>query len=160
MTDSETYIVTMQCYILVFQFNLVCRYDFIPSIINSVQIGGVLVGNAASGHIADLFGRKPPFFTSIFLIMTSNLAGFFSNSWEMFAIARFVAGMGCGFFLTVQYCLLSEFSLAKWRVWIVGFPSWPIQSCLFSLLAWLLHDWRYIQLMTAMMTVPCVFAWW
>jgi hypothetical protein len=67
--------------------------------------------------------------------------------------------MGGGFFLTTQYCFLSEFSLARWRVWIVGFPSWPIQSSVLSLLAWLLHDWRYIQLMTALCAIPCLLAW-
>ncbi|XP_060552261.1 organic cation/carnitine transporter 2-like [Ruditapes philippinarum] len=144
---------------IVNEFNLVCDRDYIPSIINSIQISGVLVGNIVAGQIADLFGRKPPFFTSIVILIGFNLFGFFSTSWQMFAIARFFTGVGGGFFLTTQYCLLSEFTLAKWRVWIVGFPSWPIQSCLFSLLAWLIHDWRYIQLMTALMGIPCFLAW-
>ncbi|XP_053385115.1 organic cation/carnitine transporter 2-like [Mercenaria mercenaria] len=144
---------------IVSEFNLVCHNDFIPSIINSIQITGVLVGNVAAGQIADLFGRKPPFFTSIVLLLSFNIVGYFSTSWKMFAVARFFVGAGGGFFLTTQYCLLSEFTLAKWRVWIVGFPSWPIQSCLFSLLAWLIHDWRYIQLMTALMAIPCFLAW-
>lgn len=144
---------------IVSEFKLVCDRDFIPSMINSIQISGTLVGNVASGQLADLIGRRPPFFTSIFIIMSFHLVAFFSTSWQMFAAARFFLGMGGGFFLTTQYCFLSEFSLARWRVWIVGFPSWPIQSCLFAFLAWLLHDWRYIQLMVALCSVPCFLAW-
>ncbi|XP_060552264.1 organic cation transporter protein-like [Ruditapes philippinarum] len=141
------------------EFNLVCDQDFIPSTISSVQIAGTLVGNIAAGQIADLIGRKPPFFASILLIFSFNIVGYFSSSWQVFAVARFFLGIGCGFFLTTQYCFLSEFSLARWRVWIVGFPSWPIQAGVFSLLAWLLHDWRYIQLMTALCAIPCLLAW-
>ncbi|KAL4240699.1 hypothetical protein ACF0H5_001491 [Mactra antiquata] len=144
---------------IVNEFDLVCDQDFIPSTISTIQIGGTLVGNIMAGQIADMFGRKPPFFTALVIVSAFNLLGFFSTSWKIFAVARFFAGLGGGFFMTTQYCLLSEFSLAKWRVWIVGFPSWPIQTCLFALLSWLLHDWRYIQLMTAIIALPCLLTW-
>lgn len=127
--------------------------------INSIQIAGVLFGNVISGQLADLFGRKPLFFSSIMIILITHIAGYFATSWKMFAVCSFFAGAGGGFFLTVQYCLLSEFTLARWRSWVVGFPSWPIQGCLFALLGWLLHDWRSFQLMTAVAAVPCLFTW-
>ncbi|XP_053385130.1 solute carrier family 22 member 4-like isoform X1 [Mercenaria mercenaria] len=144
---------------IVNEFNLVCAQDFIPSTINSVQLAGILCGNLMSGQISDLFGRKPPMFASIVIIMVSNLLGFFSTCWEMFAVAVFFTGVGGGFFLTTHYCLLSEFSPAKWRVWITGFPSWPIEGCFLSLVSWLLHDWRYIQLFTAIFALPCLLSW-
>ncbi|XP_053395964.1 organic cation transporter protein-like [Mercenaria mercenaria] len=144
---------------IVSEFGLVCGRDYIPSLIMTLQVAGLLAGNILAGQLSDLIGRKPPFFTSIILITVFNLVGFFSVSWVMFAVARIFVGIGSGFFLSTQYCLLSEFSLAKWRVWIVGFPSWPIEGCVFALCAWLIQDWRYIQLLTGIMGIPCLFAW-
>ncbi|XP_060552263.1 organic cation transporter-like protein [Ruditapes philippinarum] len=141
------------------EFNLICDQDFIPSTINSIHLAGIMFGNLISGQISDLFGRKRPMFMSIVIMMAANLLGFFSTCWEMFAAAAFFIGVGGGFFLTTHYCLLSEFSPAKWRVWITGFPSWPMQGCLFSLVSWLLHDWRYIQLVTAIMALPFLLSW-
>ncbi|XP_060552265.1 organic cation transporter protein-like [Ruditapes philippinarum] len=140
-------------------FELVCDKDFIPSTINSIQIAGVLAGNVISGQLADLFGRRPPFFASIWLLLLTHVVGYFSTTWQMYAVCMFFAGFGGGFFLTTQYCILSEFTLSKWRAWVVGFPSWPIQGCLYALVAWLLHDWRYFQLVTAIMAVPCLLTW-
>lgn len=125
----------------------------------TLQTVGVLAGNVLAGQTADLVGRKPPFFASIVLIIVSNLVGYLSVNWIMFGVARLFVGMGCGFFLTTQYNLLSEFSLAKWRVWIVGFPSWPIEQCILSLCAWLIQDWRYLHLLISILGVPCLFAW-
>jgi len=126
----------------------------------TIQVSGMLVGNLLSGQMGDLIGRKPPFMVALVLLFASNLAGFFSTSWIMFAVARFFVGVGSSCFMTMKYSLLSEFSLAKWRVWIVGFPSWPIEGCIFSLLAWLVKDWRYLQLMIAIMAVPTLLSWW
>jgi MFS family permease len=142
-----------------FQFNLVCDRDFIPSTISSLQLAGSLAGNVISGHVADQFGRKLPFFMSILLVLLFNFLGFFASAWQMFAVCTFFTGLGYGVFTATQYNILSEFTLAKWRTWIVGFPSWPIQQSIFALCAWLVHDWRYMQLITALMAIPCLFAW-
>ncbi|XP_052816361.1 organic cation/carnitine transporter 2-like [Mya arenaria] len=145
---------------MVTDFELVCDRDFIPSTTQSIQISGALVGNLISGQLGELFGRKRPFFFAIVITMIFNVAGFFANNWILYAVCRFFMGLGEGFFMTIKYALLSEFSLANWRAWIIGFPSWPIQSCLLALCAWLIKDWRYLQLMTAALGIPCLVAWW
>ncbi|XP_045211468.2 organic cation transporter protein-like [Mercenaria mercenaria] len=144
---------------IVEEFNLVCNQDYIPSTVMTLQVAGTLAGNLLAGQISDMFGRKPPFFTSIVILIVSNLIGFLSFNWIMFAVARVLVGLGAGCFLSVQYSLLSEFSLAKWRSWIIGFPSWPIQACVFALLGWLIQDWRHIQLLCCLLGVPCLLAW-
>lgn len=134
--------------------------DFVPSTINSVQLVGQLVGSLLAGQLADLLGRKRPFFASIIMLLMLHVIGFFSVSWIMFAVCTFFTGVAATFYFTIMNSLLSEFTLSRWRVWVIGLPSWPIQQCLFALIAWLLHDWRYLQLMTAVATVPCLFALW
>ena len=126
----------------------------------SIQTAGLLVGNLASGQLADLYGRKRPLFLSFLILTISNIVGFVSLNWYMLAVSRFFVGVGAGFFLAIQYSLMSEFTLSKWRSWAICFPSWPLQGCLFALLAWLIQDWRYLILMCGLMGVPCSLAWW
>ncbi|XP_053378940.1 uncharacterized protein F23F12.3-like [Mercenaria mercenaria] len=144
---------------IVSEFELLCGLDYIPSTVMSMQIFGMLTGALLAGQISDLFGRKPPYFAGLVCLMIFNLIGFVSVNWIMFAISRLFIGIGAGAFLAIQYCIVSEFSLARWRAWITGFPSWPLQSCLFALVAWLIQDWRYIQLFCCLLGLPCLLTW-
>ena len=118
------------------------------------------VGFIFAGHFADIFGRKVPFFFSIFLMMVFHLVSYFSVSWVMFLVVRMMIGVGVAFFLTIQYSYLSEFSLSRWRSWFIGFPSWPIQGCILALILWLMKDWKNVQLVIAAIGVPFMAAWW
>ncbi|XP_060565157.1 organic cation transporter protein-like [Ruditapes philippinarum] len=144
---------------VVTEFKLLCGLDYIPSTVMSMQTFGMLAGALAAGQLSDLFGRKPPYFAGLLCLLIFNLIGFFSVNWIMFAIARLFIGIGSGMFLAIQYCIVSEFSLARWRAWVTGFPSWPILSCLFALCAWLIQDWRYIQLLCCLLALPCLLTW-
>ena len=55
-------------YISFFQRDLVCDRAWIPPATASIQIGGLLLGNFFSGHIADAMGRKRPIFFSLVLL--------------------------------------------------------------------------------------------
>ena len=145
---------------LLYKFQLICSHDFIPSTTNTIQLCGLLFGNLMSGQLGELFGRKRPLFFAVLLVTAFNVAGFFANNWILLAVCRFFIGAGHGAFMTMNYALLCEFSPADWRSWIIGFPSWAIEASLFTLLAWLIKDWRYIQLMVAATGIPCLLAWW
>ena len=67
---------------------------------------------------------------------------------------RFFIGLGIGLQLTVMYSLQSEFTLARWRAWVVSVPSWAVQLAVFALVAWLSKDWKYIHAVTAAMGIP------
>ncbi|KAL4240616.1 hypothetical protein ACF0H5_001407 [Mactra antiquata] len=144
---------------LVSEFNLVCDLDYIPSFIMSLQVAGTLVGNVMAGHVAEYIGRKKPFFFSVAIFVVFNLFGYFSTNWIMFTVVRVFIGLAAGVFMTSTYSLLCEFSSAKWRVWIIGFPSWPIEACIFALIAWLVQDWRHLQLLIALVGIPCLLPW-
>ncbi|WAR22956.1 ORCT-like protein [Mya arenaria] len=141
------------------EWGLVCGKSYIPTTIQSMDLAGVMVGHVISGQIADLVGRRIPLYATILCIMVFNLIGYFSVTWSMLAASRFLLGVGVSMFLTVSYSLSSEFTVNKWRVWAIGFPSWFVEVCMFSLFAWLLQDWRYILLMCALLGVPFLFTW-
>ena len=126
----------------------------------SIQNAATLAGNLVIGHIADLIGRKPPYFGSILLVAIVEFASLAAKGWVLIAVTRFCIGIAQGAFLTIIYSLLSEFTLARDRVWAVGFPSWPLETMVFCLVAWLTGDWRYMNLACAIICIPCILAWW
>ncbi|XP_053381478.1 organic cation/carnitine transporter 2-like [Mercenaria mercenaria] len=140
--------------------NLLCDNDWVPSTITSLQMAGVFVGNVACGHVADLVGRKPPFFLAFLTLIISNIIAAFSTSRIMFAVIRFFIGLEMGFQLTVQYNIVSEFTLAKWRTWVVAVPSWAIEVTLFALVSWLVNDWQHLHFVTEAIGVPFLAAYW
>ena len=143
-----------------FQYDLLCGKAWVTQTITSIQMAGVLLGNLFCGQLADLIGRKPPLFLGAAAMVALNLLAAFSTSWLMFAIIRFFLGLAMGLDLTVQYNLVSEFTLARWRAWVVAVPSWVLEVALFALVAWLLKDWKYIHIFTACMGVPLLATWW
>lgn len=146
--------------IFVFQWNLVCDQDWIPYTISSIQLFSQMVGNVFAGHLADGIGRKKPYFISIALMVVFNVVSYFSVNWVMFTVARVFIGIGAGFFLTTAYSYLCEFTLARWRPWFIGFPSWSLETCLLALVLWLLKDWHNVQLVIVGLGVPFLAAWW
>ncbi|KAL4239494.1 hypothetical protein ACF0H5_000309 [Mactra antiquata] len=136
------------------EWNLVCDMQWIPYLLTSIQMVGILFGNIVCGQLADLFGRKPPFLISYAVLILSHVGAAFSTSWTMGAVFWFLVGAGCGFFLTLQYSIMTEYSLIKWRTWLIAMPSWEIESILFALVAWLVKDWRYIHGICAVIGFP------
>ena len=117
----------------------------------SLQMAGVFIGNMAGGHVADLIGRKPSFYTAIATTSAVMFIAIFSTSWLMFAVLRFFMGISIGFQLTVMYNIQCEFVLPRWRTWIVAVPSWHIGVIIFSMISWGLEDWKYIHAVGAAM---------
>lgn len=87
---------------IVTEWSLVCDLAWVPATVVTIQVGFQLFGNFFAGQLADALGRKIPFFSSIILLILSNLACYFSVSWVMFAVCRVFVGIGAGFFLTTQ----------------------------------------------------------
>ncbi|KAL4228893.1 hypothetical protein ACF0H5_011933 [Mactra antiquata] len=145
---------------IVTEWSMACEMSWIPSTIASVQMCGILIGNLVSGQLADSFGRKSPWLGSQIILIIANLIAYFSTSWLMFGCARAICGFGMGVFLTVEYTLITEVSVSKWRPWIIAAPSWPLLCCVYSLVNFLLPDWRKMHLLTAMLTVPFIIAAW
>ncbi|WAR13483.1 S22A7-like protein [Mya arenaria] len=145
---------------VVSRFSLVCDREWISSTITSIQMAGVFVGNLACGQVADLIGRRKPFFASILALVLLNIGTAFSVSWVMFAVFRFLIGVSAGFELTVQYSLAAEFTQARWRTWVVAIPSWAIETSLFALVCWALNDWLWIHIATAATGLPLLFTYW
>jgi MFS family permease len=60
----------------------------------AIQMAGMMLGGIGSGMLADRFGRASVLFGSILLYSLANLANAFVNSYDMYAVLRFIAGLG------------------------------------------------------------------
>lgn len=143
-----------------FQFDLVCDKAWITATVTTIQMGGLLVGCFTMGHLADFVGRKPVYFISLFILCGMNIVAYFSVSWQMFAIVRFVLGIGAGAFLTVYFPLMNEFISQGARPVVAGLPSWTLWASLLGLASYLLPNWKHLHLATAIVTAPWLLTWW
>jgi len=128
-------------YLNCIQFSLVCDRAWIPSTITSLQMAGIFVGNVACGQVADLIGRKKPFFLAILSLVFLNVVSAFATSWIMFAALRFFLGIAMGFQITVMYNLAAEFTLVS-CIYIL------LQICLFIIR-------RQLQLLKSQFSRTC-----
>ncbi|XP_071143321.1 solute carrier family 22 member 6-A-like [Mytilus edulis] len=139
---------------VVSEWNLVCDKDWTVSTITTIQMGGLLVGAIISGQIGDVFGRRITYYLSVIILMIANIVAAFSVNWQMFAALRFCIGLGCGWYLTVFGIFLAELTPAKYRSFVLSFPTWAMGTMSFGLFSWILHDWMHLQIATAVFCVP------
>ncbi|XP_060575042.1 solute carrier family 22 member 4-like isoform X2 [Ruditapes philippinarum] len=144
---------------LVSEFDLVCDKSWVTASIISMQMIGMMVGSIVVGNISDLFGRKKPFVLSMLILCVFHLVCYFSVNWVMFAIGRIGVGVGSAFFLSIYCIFQGEYTLSKWRSTTISFPSWAIELSLFTLCAWLLHDWEHITLIIALGSFAFLGSW-
>lgn len=123
-------------------------------------MGGLFIGALISGQIGDIVGRRITYFLSVIIVMAGNLAAAFSINWQMFAAFRFCIGMGCGWYLTVFGAFIAELTPKRWRSVVLSVPTWAFGTMSMGLVAWLIHDWKYIQIATAIFCLPWICGFW
>ncbi|XP_061183865.1 solute carrier family 22 member 4-like isoform X1 [Saccostrea echinata] len=142
------------------EWGLICDKKWVTATVSSVQMAGLLISGFLGGQLADLLGRKPTFFVSLFILSASNIVAGFSQSWVMFAVTRFIIGLGCGAYLTVFYTFSVEFTPTKFRPIQLAVPDWSIWAALLGLCSYLLKDWRSLHILTGVLTGISLFSWW
>lgn len=146
--------------IVLLQWMLVCDEKWVTATVSSVQMAGLLISGLLGGQIADLIGRKPTFYVSIFILASFNIVAGFSTSWMMFAVTRFIIGLGCGAYLTVFYTFSVEFTPTKFRPIQIAVPDWSIWAAFLGLCSYLLKDWKSLHILTGALTGVSLFTWW
>ncbi len=74
----------------------------------NMQMGGMLIGGLIFGIIGDKKGRLSVLFASIFLYSAANFANAYVTSVNMYAVLRFIAGVGLAGELGAAVTLVSE----------------------------------------------------
>lgn len=81
----------------------------------NVQMAGLLIGGLLWGVWGDKFGRVSVLFGSILMYSLANIANAYVQSVEMYAVLRFIAGIGLAGELGAGVTLASELLPRKWR---------------------------------------------
>ncbi|ANY07864.1 MFS transporter [Pseudonocardia sp. HH130630-07] len=132
-------------------------------LVATANLIGMAVGAVACGTIADRMGRKRVFSITLLIFALFSVLGALSPNWEVFLLLRFLAGIGLGGCIPVDYAIVSEFSPRRQRGRVLAAMDgwWPIGTTLAGLSATLLvpvdGNWRW---MLALMVLPALLLFW
>ncbi|WP_232668509.1 MFS transporter [Pseudonocardia sp. TRM90224] len=132
-------------------------------LVATANLVGMAVGAVAWGTIADRVGRKRAFSITLLIFALFSVLGALSPNWEIFLVLRFLAGVGLGGCIPVDYALVSEFSPKKQRGRVLAAMDgwWPVGTTLAGLSATFLvpvqGNWRW---MLTLMVLPALLLFW
>jgi putative MFS transporter len=132
-------------------------------LVATANLIGLAAGAITWGTIADRLGRKRAFGLTLLIFALFSALGALSPNFGVFLVLRFIAGIGLGGCIPVDYALVSEFSprAQRGRVLTAMDGWWPIGATLCGVSATLLlplvGNWRW---MLAVMIVPAVLLFW
>ncbi|HEV7627062.1 MAG TPA: MFS transporter [Streptomyces sp.] len=132
-------------------------------LVATANLVGMAVGAVVWGGIADRIGRKKAFSATLLIFAVFSVLGALSPEYSVFLVLRFLAGVGLGGCIPVDYALVSEFSPRKHRGRILTALDlwWPVGVTLCGLVATTLvpleGSWRW---MLSTMVLPALLLFW
>ncbi len=130
--------------------------------IGTSNLIGMAVGAFLWGGLADRIGRKRAFTWTLLMFSVFTVLGAASNELVLFCVFRFLAGIGLGGCIPVDYALVGEFTPRKHRGRVLAAMDgwWPIGATLCGVVstALLVYDnWRLLMLV---MVLPALLVVW
>ncbi|XP_063696923.1 organic cation transporter protein [Culicoides brevitarsis] len=133
---------------IVTEWDLVCDRLVYRTNVQMALSVGKFFGSSLLGVIADRWGRKLAFNISAVIYMVAGLVSFLTPWYWIFFLSRFLLGMAGSGVYNSAYTLLTESVAKKHRSWtsVVYSISYPIGSLLLALIAYLVPEWRNLQM--------------
>ncbi|KAL8621782.1 hypothetical protein ACOMHN_016269 [Nucella lapillus] len=141
------------------EWALICDRSYIKGLMTSLQMGGVLFGALIGGQATDTFGRRLTVYVTMLVHTVTSLVAAFSVTWQMFVVMRVLIGITLGIYLVASFSYSLEFVGPQHRQLVAFIPAWATGVCLMALMAWLIPDWRYLHIGSAVLTVPFLLTW-
>ncbi|TMR98207.1 MFS transporter [Nonomuraea basaltis] len=132
-------------------------------LVATANLIGMAVGAVMWGTIADRVGRKRAFSLTLLIFALFSVVGALAPSYGIFLVFRFLAGVGLGGCIPVDYALVGEFSPSRLRGKILAAMDvwWPIGATLCGVVATVLSpvqgNWRW---MLTVMILPALLLFW
>jgi putative MFS transporter len=124
---------------------------------------GMALGAFLWGTIADKIGRKKAFTWTLLIFSIFTVAGALAPSFAWFVAFRFIAGVGLGGCIPVDYALVGEFTPSKQRGRVLTAMDgwWPIGAALsFFISGWVQATTGNWRLILAVMVLPALLVFW
>ncbi|WP_312182850.1 MFS transporter [Arthrobacter sp.] len=131
--------------------------------IGTANLLGMAIGAFVWGSIADAIGRKQAFTATLLIFSIFTVLGAFAPDLGWFCVFRFLAGVGLGGCVPVDYALVGEFTPRKQRGRVLTAMDgwWPVGAALCGVTSAIIMatvaDWRWTMLV---MVVPALLVFW
>ncbi|KAL3856230.1 hypothetical protein ACJMK2_011007, partial [Sinanodonta woodiana] len=140
---------------IVTEWNLVCDIGYLSSLANTIFYVGVMLGSIFFGHIADKFGRRLVMLLTLFMSIFVGVGIAFAPWYWLFVALRFIQGILIQGLHTSSCTLAMELFLPKYwsHAGVLLECFWGFGVMLLPALAYLIQDWRYLQLATCLPSI-------
>src|SRR6185312_14146810 len=131
--------------------------------LGTANLIGMALGAFLWGTIADRIGRRRAFTWTLLVFSLFTVAGALSPNFLVFALCRFLAGVGLGGCIPVDYALVGEFTPARQRGRVLTAMDgwWPVGAAAAFFVSALIQagtgNWRLILLV---MVLPALLVFW
>ncbi|KAK0064416.1 organic cation transporter protein [Biomphalaria pfeifferi] len=144
------------------EFSIVCEDTIMRSHSNMVQFSGALFGAIFMGFIADCLGRKKAIMLTLLIQFSSSLGIYLAPSYQAMTIIRFFTGIAAYSLFAISATTGIELVGPAKRTFtgVVVEIYWCVGILLLLPIAYLLPNWRHIQLAMCILTVPLFSIWW
>ncbi|MHC6175621.1 MFS transporter [Glutamicibacter endophyticus] len=129
------------------------------ALLGTANLVGMAVGAFLWGGIADRYGRTKAFSLTLLMFSIFTVLGALSPNFGFFIAFRFLAGMGLGGCIPVDYALVGEFTPARLRGRVLTAMDgwWPIGAALsFVVSGWVMATAENWRLILAVMILPAL----
>lgn len=133
------------------------------ALLSTGNLVGMALGAFMWGTIADKIGRKKAFTWTLLIFSIFTVAGALAPNFAWFVACRFLAGVGLGGCIPVDYALVGEFTPAKQRGRVLTAMDgwWPVGAALsFFVSGWVQATTGNWRLILAVMVLPALLVFW
>ncbi|XP_068187754.1 solute carrier family 22 member 6-like [Antennarius striatus] len=145
------------------EWKLVCSRHPLKQMIQTIYMGGFLAGAMVYGLLSDRFGRRSIILCLHLKLAVLGCASSFSPSYTVFCIFRFFCGMAVSGLGITGTTLIAEWvpNKARATVSIANSCNIAFGQIVLSGIAYLLSDWRKLQVALAAPNFLCfAMTWW
>ncbi|XP_069874109.1 solute carrier family 22 member 12-like [Dipodomys merriami] len=148
---------------IVTTWDLVCDFQAMKPMAQSIFLSGVMAGAAVYGHISDRFGRRKVLTWNYLQVAVSGTVAAFVPTFSLYCLFRFLVAFGVAGIMMNTTTLLMEWTSAKSRTvtMIFNFMGFSFGQMLTGAVAYGVRRWPLLQLAISVPFFICfLYSWW
>ncbi|CAG7822389.1 unnamed protein product [Allacma fusca] len=144
------------------EFGLMCDRKALYATAQALFMVGILLGSIIFGVLSDIFGRRPVFFFSLVIQVVFGILAGVAPDYTTFVIARIIVGASTSGIFLVGFVIAMEMVGPSKRV-IAGVVCqyfFTAGYLVTGTMAYLIKDWRHLQIALSVPGVVLLSYWW